>query len=127
MRSPWKSVAPLEPDREYVALATHIPTRRLASTWKMFRGAHSVRRQLEATDGIVGFSLLAEPFGRNYATLSVWRDQTALEAFTNAAPHAALMPGLRSDMAQTSFETWTISGSDGIPSWSDALTRLRRA
>jgi hypothetical protein len=125
MKSPWKSVAPLEPDATYLVLASSIPPKSMTSTWKLFRGSRVVRRQLRATDGIVGFSLLAEPFRKRYATLSVWRDEAALDAFAAAHPHDRLMAELAPAMGPTKFVRWTIAGRDGRPAWDDALGRLQ--
>ncbi len=78
MKSPWKWSATLEPDREYLVLASSIPPRSRRSTWRLFRGARAVRKQLATTDGVVGFALLARPWRKQYATLSMWRDEGAL-------------------------------------------------
>ena len=124
MKSPWKSITPLEPDRSYVVLASSIPPRRVSSTWRLFRGASAVRRQLAKTEGVIGFSLLARPLRKQYATLSVWSDDEALATFSSESPHHDLMRNLAPEMGPTKFVRWTISGSDGRPSWSDALQRL---
>lgn len=124
MKSPWKSVRPLEAGREYLVLASSIPTRRLASTFRMFAGASAVRRQLEGAEGLVGFSLLARPLRKQYATLSVWADDEALATFTSARPHAELMSALAPEMGPTKFVRWMIDGFDGPPSWTDAVRRL---
>jgi hypothetical protein len=125
MKSPWKELSKLEPGREYLVLASSIPPKSVASTWKLFRGSRVVRRQLLATDGVLGFSLLAEPVRKNYATLSVWRDAATLDAFAVAHPHQQLMRELAPAMGATKFVRWMISGADGVPSWSEALDRLR--
>jgi hypothetical protein len=124
LKSPWKSFGAFEPEREYLVLASSIPPRSLSSTWRMFRGASAVRRQLGHTDGIVGFSLLAEPLRKRYATLSVWTDDAALGAFAAAQPHQALMGSLAPEMGPTKFVRWSIRGADGRPSWDNALERL---
>ena len=124
MKSPWKSMKPMDPDREYVVLASHIPPLSRASTLRLFRGASSVRKQLERTEGVVGFSLLARPLRKQYATLSVWVDEHALSAFSDAAPHRVLIKDLSPEMGPTKFVRWTIRGSDGRPSWSEALQKL---
>ena len=115
---------PLEVDREYVALASSIPPLSRSSTGKLFRGAMAVRKQLAGTDGVVGFSLLAQPWRKYYATLSVWENEAALAAFVAARPHTELMGQLKAEMGQTKFVRWTLKGSEGNPSWSDALRRL---
>jgi hypothetical protein len=124
MKSPWKWTASLEPEREYRVLASSIPPRSRRSTWRLFRGASKVRKQLAGTDGVIGFSLLARPLAKQYATLSVWRDEDALAAFAVAEPHRQLMSTLSPEMGPTKFVRWTIRGIDGRPTWDDALQRL---
>jgi hypothetical protein len=124
MKSPWKSLGRIEPDRTYVVLASSIPPAKLSSTWSLFRGASMVRKQLANTEGVVGFSLLARPLRKQYATLSVWIDDGALTVFTGQSPHRELMADLSPKMGPTKFVRWTIAGSEGRPSWGDALRRL---
>lgn len=83
-----------------------------------------MQRQLRSADGVMGFSMLAEPLKKQYATLSVWRDEAALDEFAAAHPHAELMAELAPEMGETKFERWTITGADGRPSWKQALERL---
>ena len=116
---------PVEPDREYLAFASSIPPLRLSSTGRMFRGASAVKRQLAIAEGLVGFSLLAEPLRKRYATLSVWLDEASLDAFTQATPHGQLMTTLKDQMGPTKFVRWTFNGTDGRPTWDAALDRLR--
>jgi hypothetical protein len=114
----------MEPDREYLVLASSIPARRLGATGRMFAGATQVRRQLRGADGLVGYSLLARPLRKQYATLSVWLDDDHLAVFVRASPHVELMKQLAPEMGPTKFVRWTMRGADGRPSWSDALRRL---
>ena len=125
MKSPWKQRVPLEADREYVVLASLIPPRSRTSTWQLFRGSRAVTAQLAATPGVVGFSLLARPWRKQYATVSMWLDEASLHEFTSSAPHRDLMASLGPAMAPTTFVSWTTHGSDGRPSWRDALRRLQ--
>lgn len=124
MKSPWKSFQPLEPGAEYLVLASSIPPAHLRSTWRMYTGSRAVRKQLSTTDGVMGFALLARPLAKYYATLSVWRDEAALDAFVAAHPHDELMTSLAPEMGPTKFVRWTVDGADGRPAWNDALQRL---
>lgn len=124
MKSPWKSFEDLELDREYLVLASSIPAKSVSSTWKMFRGSRDVRRQLARTNGVIGFSLLARPVSKTYATLSVWTGQDALDRFATESPHREIMADLAPAMGPTEFVKWTITGAGGRPTWSDALGRL---
>jgi len=123
MKSPWKQQKSPDPNRTYLVLASSIPARRVGAAGKMFRGSRKVRKQLAATPGLVGFSLLARPLKKQYATLSVWEDQAALDAFAARTPHVELMRSLRPEMRETRFLTWETSGADR-PRWKDALARL---
>lgn len=127
MKSRWKSLQELDPDRDYVAFVTDIPPKRRASTSRLFAGARQVRRQLGSTDGVVGFSLLARPIGKQYVTLSLWTDDEALSAFARARPHQELMADLAPDMAPTTFVRWNHRGAAGRPAWKEALRRLDAA
>ena len=73
---------------------------KFASTWRMFRGASAVRKQLARSEGVVGFSMLARPLRKQYATLSVWFDEEALSRFSGEIPHHRLMSELSPEMAQ---------------------------
>jgi hypothetical protein len=124
MRSPWKWSTTLEPEREYVVLASSIPPQSRRSTWRLFRGASAIRKQLGVTDGVIGFSLLARPLCKQYATLSVWSGEDTLAEFARTEPLRELMSKLSPEMGPTKFVRWTIRGVDGQPSWDDALQRL---
>ena len=124
MKSRWKQSAKPDPDREYLVLASSIPPRSIRSTWRLFRGAGAVRKQLAGTEGVVGFALLARPLRKQYATLSVWRDEGALARFAGADPHRELVKELTPEMGATKFVRWTMKGADGRPSWDEALRRL---
>ena len=125
MKSRWKALGVLDPDAEYLVLASSIPPKSISSTWSMFRGSRTVRQQLLTTDGVLGFSMLAEPLRKKYATLSVWRDEEALDVFAGTSPHAELMAELAPSMDEPKFTRWTISGGDGPPTWTDAISRLQ--
>lgn len=126
MKSRWRSIDTMESTQQYLALASLIPPRSIRSTGALFRGSRLVTRQMAEADGVIGFALLAEPFRKRYATLSVWRDEEALSSFAHSTPHRALMAQLAPAMAPTRFVRWTIEGADTPPTWSEALDRLRR-
>lgn len=127
MRSPWRAVQPLDPDRQYVALVSDIPPLRLSSTGRWFRGAQEVTAQLRETDGVVGFSLSASPLRKRYLTLSVWTDAEALADFVPSRAHGRLVQELRPEMAPTRFVRWAFPGREGRPSWREGLRRLQAA
>jgi heme-degrading monooxygenase HmoA len=114
----------MEPQDVYVVLASHLPLRKVSSTVRFIRAVSAVRKQLASADGLVGYTLRAKPLARNYWTLSVWKDRDSLRQFTRKLPHAELMGSLKPLMGTTKFAEWEINGSDGRPSWSEALEHL---
>jgi quinol monooxygenase YgiN len=121
---PWTVRAEMEPGTGYLVMASHLPLKRITATVRFFRGVFAVRKQLAAADGLIGYTLRAKPLARDYWTLSVWKDNTALRAFMRTPPHVQLMTSLKPLMGPTKFVTWTISAADGRPSMAGALEHL---
>lgn len=114
----------MEPGHEYLVMASHLPLGKIAATVRFLRGVWAVRRQLAGADGLVGYTLRAKPFARDYWTLSVWNDQASLRAFMRTPPHAQLMNSLKPLMGPTKFVQWDIKVADGRPSFGGALEHL---
>ena len=81
-------------------------------------------RQLERADGLVGYSLLAQPMKKTFWTLSAWTDQQHLDAFARAMPHLAVIRTLHPRMGPTRFQFWTVQGSALPVTWKEAINRL---
>lgn len=121
---PWSGAAELQPGRDYVAMASHLPLRSITSTLVFFRAVLAVRKQLSSTEGLVGYTLRAKPLARDHWTLSVWDDRAALQQFMRTSPHVGVMGSLKPHMGPTKFLQWEITTTDGRPSWTEALRRL---
>ena len=121
---PWTAAGELEPGRQYVVMASHLPLRRITSTPRFFRAVAAVRKQLRTAEGLVGYTLRAKPLARDYWTLSVWNDGAALELFMRTPPHLGVMGSLKPVMGPTKFVRWQITAAEGRPGWSEALERL---
>ncbi len=122
---PWRGRAAVEPEAQYLVMASRLPLR---STLKVpwFMGLTvSVVRQLERTDGLVGYSLRAQPLAATFWTLSAWTDARALAAFVRELPHQGVMAKLRPHMGPTRFTTWTAPGSALPVPWEMAIPRLQ--
>jgi hypothetical protein len=114
----------MEPGRAYLVMASHLPLTKLNSTVRFLRAVGAIRKQLAGAEGLVGYALRAKPLARDYWTLSVWADASALQTFMRASPHVRLMSSLKPLMGPTKFVRWEITASDGRPSWAGALERL---
>ncbi len=87
--TPWRGFGEPALDVEYLVLLTHLPVRRLTALPKFLNYARTIRKQLDAApSGLVGYSLLAQPFSSNYWTLSAWESPAARGASSAKAPTA---------------------------------------
>ena len=124
---PWTNFTEIDPRREYLVMASRLPLRSYLQIPKFLRLTLAVRRQLARSDGLVGYSLLAQPLSKTFWTLSAWVDGERLGAFARAMPHTDVMEQLRPHMDKTTFVTWRVRG-DALPvSWKDATARIRAA
>ena len=105
-------------------MASRLPLRSRRTVPRFFRLTLSVARQLERTEGLVGYTLLAQPMKGTFWTLSAWTDQQHLDAFARAMPHLAVIRKLRPRMGPTRFSFWTVKGSALPITWEEAIDRL---
>jgi hypothetical protein len=71
----WKSFLDASPEREYVALISYLPLKRLWMVPKFWAFTRRVQEQLAGSHGLVGYSLSARVFSHEFWTLSVWEDE----------------------------------------------------
>jgi hypothetical protein len=123
MDTPWKALAPVERDREYLALLSYLPLRSYSKIPRFFQFTFQIQRQLSGCPGAHGYSMRAKLLRRQFWTLSVWENERALMDFVSKVPHGEVMKGLAGHMAATKFTQWKIPGSAIPPSWKDAAQR----
>ena len=121
---PWRTKTQAEPGRSYLVMASRPPLRSRRTVPRFLRLTLSVVRQLERTEGLVGYTLLAQPMKKTFWTLSAWTDQQQLDAFARAMPHLAIIRKLRPRMGPTRFSFWTVQGSALPVAWGEAIDRL---
>ena len=122
---PWVQGQAVEPEREYVTMASRLPLRAYRFIPGFLRDTLRVRRQLARSDGLVGYALNAQLARKTFWTFSVWVDRASLEAFAGAEPHRSVIQRLRPRMKDTRFEFFTVSGT-GIPStWDQRMAPVR--
>jgi heme-degrading monooxygenase HmoA len=123
--TPWKTRREPEAEREYPVLLTALPMRKLSRLPRFLRYVMQIRGQLNRTDGLLGYSLLAKPLRSNYWTLSVWESNDALHRFIRESPHREAMAELPRYLSGFRTTRWTIRGNGVPPNWNDALARER--
>lgn len=124
---PWQQLSEPRADQSYLVMASRLPLHSYGAIPKFLRMTLAVARQLQHSEGLIGYSLLAQPTKKTFWTLSAWRDQQALHAFVRAMPHMKVMKALRPYMEPTRFTTWEALGSALPIRWSDAIDKLRSA
>ena len=72
---PWRSFRTAEPDREYLVLLSKLPLRSYRALPRVLRLTRQVQRQLRTAPGLLGYSLLAGLWQKQFWTLSVWEDE----------------------------------------------------
>ena len=119
----WRFCRPVDPQCQYLVLLSFLPLRRRWRIPWLLPKTFRITRQLRRSAGLVGYSLHAKLATGHFWTLSVWEDETALQAFVHAEPHRGTMRVLLPHMGPTRFVRWTVFGT-GLPIlWDDALKR----
>src|SRR6266403_1918728 len=72
MDSPWIMFGTPDKNREYFALLSSLPLNKYRAIPGFLRFSSQIQKQLRATPGVIGYSLRAKLFSRNFWTLSVW-------------------------------------------------------
>jgi hypothetical protein len=121
----WQSPSAAEPEREYVALLSYLPLKRVwRLPWFMLQSVR-IQRQLRACPrGLIGYSLEAQVAARRFWTLSAWEDEGTLQQFVHASPHAEIMTAIVPHMDTTRFIRWKVKGSELPLGWDDAMKRF---
>ena len=123
MDIPWKSLAPVEPNREYVVLLSYLPLLRFSKLFLFFRYSNQINGQLRDTPGAIGYSMRAQLFSLQFWTLSVWDNDKALMEFVRKVPHGEAMTKIAPYMGKTNFWRWKLPSAEIPPRWDDAMRR----
>jgi len=126
MDTPWIKFATPDTNREYFALLSYLPLNKYRAIPAFLKFSFQVQKQLSATPGIIGYSLRAMLFRRNFWTLSVWTDEKPLMDFVAKTPHWQAMKAMMPHMGTTKFTKWTVSGSALPLRWEDAMERSKK-
>jgi heme-degrading monooxygenase HmoA len=121
---PWLERQPIDPQREYVAMASRLPLKSYGSVPGFLRDTMQIRRQLAQTPGLVGYTLNAGLARKTFLTFSVWEDQASLDRFAASDPHRSIIARLRPRMNTTKFEFFPVSGTDLPLTWEQITARL---
>ncbi|WP_328420718.1 DUF3291 domain-containing protein [Streptomyces sp. NBC_00443] len=120
----WTTVETPAPDTEAFVMASRLEVRSLKDVPRFFLKSLASWKQVTGAPGAYGASLIAEPLGRTFWTLSAWQDKEALYTYARTEPHRSIMNGLRSTMKDSVFTFWQVPAADLPIDWNDARRRL---
>jgi len=123
MDSHWKTLAPADKTREYIALLSYLPLKRYRAIPRFLQFSFQIQKQLRDTPGVIGYSLRAKLISRNFWTLSVWEDEKALMDFVAKIPHAEAMKAMIPHMGSSKFTQWRVNASALPLRWEEAIKR----
>jgi hypothetical protein len=126
MDSPWRTLAPADKNREYIALLSYLPLKKYRVIPRFIRFSFQIQKQLRATPGVIGYSLRAKVISRNFWTLSVWENEKALMEFVAKAPHGEAMKAMIPQMGPSITTRWKVNGSALPVSWEEAMKRSQQ-
>jgi hypothetical protein len=124
MDIPWKTLGVVEREREYLALLSYLPLNRYGKIPLFMRFSMKIHKQLQATPGVIGYSMRAKLISRRFWTLSIWESSAALMDFVAKVPHSDSMKALAPFMGQTRFTQWKMAGSQIPLQWDEAIRRM---
>ncbi|WP_194602022.1 hypothetical protein [Frondihabitans sp. VKM Ac-2883] len=122
--SAWTSVLTLDPERDYVAMATRFEVRSRRHLVAIIGSTQELWQALPTTVGLAGYQFAVSPLQGTLSTLTAWRDRSTLEMFVRGPLHAALVTGTRDLMKASSFADWVSPGAHLPPTWKTANERL---
>jgi hypothetical protein len=118
------SLGDVDPNSEYLALITYLPRTSYWSIFSFIRQTDAIRKQLNESPGLMGYSLRAQLLGKKAWTLSVWQNEKALNEFVGRSPHLDTMKKVELG-EERKFVRWNLKGSEVPPKWDEALKHLQ--
>jgi hypothetical protein len=124
---PWAAPKPApSASGEVTVMASRLTLRRLGDVPAFFGAALRIRKQMLASPGALGLSLIARPLGRSFWTLSAWQDPAALRGAAGHELHRQIMSRFGPKMAGSAFVTWTVPATSLPVGWDEARRRLEK-
>lgn len=126
LRLPWVSRASVEENKEYLAMVSYFRLKGLRVMPSFALNSFRIERQLLSSDGLIGHSSGAKLADFEFWSVTVWRDELALQAFVRTQPHTRIMEVMRPAVVRSEFIRWQVDGTSVPPDPKEAEARLRR-
>jgi len=85
--------------------------------------AHRIIAQIRKAEGQLAGAVKREG-DLAYWTVTIWRDEIAMQAFAASGAHRSAMPHLQDWCSEAGMVRWVQQGAD-LPDWAEAARRLR--
>jgi len=121
---PWTATAPIDPDANYVVIATRFTVLRRRDLPGVLAATTGLWSGFADTDGLIGYSLLARAVRGTLATLSAWRDHETMLTFVRGPAHLEVVEHTRVRLGESTFSTWRATGAELPVDWKSAEDRL---
>jgi len=121
----WKSFIEADPSKTYVAYAAYLERKSPWSYLDYLRRANKIQKQLNTTEGIVGFTARLEFFSKKVAQLAVFSDEKTLNDFAHSGQHASCSQQTKETINWMKNTTWNISGSELPLKIEDAINKIQ--
>ena len=109
---------PTVEEQQVTVVATHLKLRSYLQLGRFFKVKRKVERQLQATPGLIGHWLDADYLRLRFSTLSVWKDDCAVDSFARTAVFDEITTG-----DDSGFVRWKTADPQET-TWEEADTRL---
>jgi len=121
---PWTVPNTPPPGAVVHVFASRFETRTLRGALLFFLRTPKVWRQVSRAPGAYGAALRAQLLRRTFWTVSAWESPKALGEFARGGPHAPVARGLRAQMLDSKFVTWSTTSGELPVGWTEVARRL---
>lgn len=121
----WQSFDDPEPGSDLQGVVGFLHPDRYRTVPRVFWNSRRIESQLAESDGLIGYALRAEPFGRRFWAVALWETDEHLQGFVETDPHKGIRAALKGAMAESWFERFAADTEDVPMSVDEALARVR--
>jgi heme-degrading monooxygenase HmoA len=121
---PWRSFAPIDPDRAYIVTTTQLPLRHHRHIPAVMAATMRIARELARSHGLVGYSLHAQLVHKTFWTMSAWQTADDLQRFVRSDVHRAAIASIGPHMTRPRIQTTTARGAHLPPAWAHMRREL---
>jgi hypothetical protein len=121
---PWTSVTEVDPATEVTIMGSRLPLRSHLAIPGFLLATLRIRKQLKASEGLVGYALDARLTRKTFWTVSAWTSRDHLRRFDRANPHRADVQAIKPKMEPSTFVFWSGTAGDLPVAWDEVERRI---